>query len=387
MRRLSVTSRWSTIFSSAFVIAIGVGCDAPAPSGALTVGVIAPLSGDAGAYGESLKNGMLLAAAQINSASTTAEDSVYLLWEDSRAEPKLALAAFEKLTTVDRVRVVVGDMFSGATLAIAPLAQRRGIVLVSPTASAEAVPKVGDHIFSIYPSDSYEGRFVGDQVGRTMKSPLRVAIVFEQADAMIGVKDAFARSLRSRGDTAIHEEAVTPGANDLSSVVASVRAFKPDVVYLALKAPEVAQFLRQGAQQGVRARYFSISTCFDPNIFELAGRAVSGLTFSAPVFEAGSQASSVSSFVSAYESANGAKPDVWAAYGYDVLRIIQLAKLRNGKRLEGLAAQIAATRNFEGATGRTTFNQERGVDKEMRMLSARFETRTFVRVDTASSLR
>jgi ABC-type branched-subunit amino acid transport system substrate-binding protein len=87
----------------------------------INIGIIVPLTGDAAVYGNALKKGLDLAVDEINKTGGIKGKKVSLIYEDSQADPKTAISAFNKLVTVNKVSLIIGDMFSSTTLSIAPL--------------------------------------------------------------------------------------------------------------------------------------------------------------------------------------------------------------------------------------------------------------------------
>src|SRR5262245_46156569 len=114
----------------------------------LKIGALLPLTGEAASYGVDCRQGVEVAVDEARKKSIP----VTMIYEDTKADPKEAVAAFNKLANVNKVSAILGDMFSSTTLAIAPLAQQAGITLLTPTAADEKIPATGDLIFSIYPS-------------------------------------------------------------------------------------------------------------------------------------------------------------------------------------------------------------------------------------------
>ena len=344
---------------------------------AIRIGVILPLTGDAAQYGKACQRGVTLAIEQLDTKGGVLDRELRVIYEDSQAIPKAAVSSINKLISLDRVHVVVGDMFSSTSLAIAPIAQESRVVLISPTASSGSVPRTGDHVFSIYPSDAYDGQFLGNELIRRWSDSSRVAIVYAQAEAMVTCKDAFRSAIKNAGFEVTSEDGVPPGTPDLSTVATRVAGGRPQVVFCALYLPELAALLREAARQGLTAKFVGVSTCYDPSLFELAGKDADGLIFSAPFFDVGSSAVEVTAFVSAYEHRFGEKPNVWGAYGYDVIRIAARGlELADGD-LSRLPQALAGISGFPGATGTTSFNPDGSVVKDMRLLRADFSSRTF----------
>lgn len=344
------------------------------------IGAILPLTGDAAQYGKACQRGMDLAIEQLNAQDNTNGKALSIVYEDSQAVPATAVSAMNKLIAVDRVKLITGDMFSATTLAIAPIAQREGVVLISPTASAQAVPMTGDHVFSIYPSDAYDGEFLGKSMHKLWPSFSRVAIVYAQAEAMVTCKDAFRAAIEGAGIEITTDDGIPPGTRDLSTVVTRIASGKPQVVLCALYLPEMAVLLKEAATQRLALQFLGISTCYDPKLFDLAGNAAEGLVFSAPFFDVESGDPGVKDFVSAYEFHYGEKPDVWAAYGYDVVRIAAKGIRSSEGEPGSLYSHIASISGFHGATGTTSFNPDGSVTKQMRLLKAVVPSRSFTPV-------
>ena len=343
------------------------------------IGVVLPLSGDAATYGVSLRTGADLALRRVNTDGGIGGHPVSLIYEDSKASPKDAVTALNKLISIDKTHLVIGGMFSHTTIAMGPVAQRSRVVLLSPTASAMAVPQLGDYVFSIYPSDAQDGRFLASALAHRTTTGATVAVVFSQVEAMETCKDAFAARLNELGHPEIVlQEPLPQGAQDLTPVVARIAVEKPDWVFLATFLPETAQILRKAHQQALDVKFLGISTCYDPKLFELAGSSSAGLLFSAPAFDESSDVSAIRQFVKEYEGEYGRKPDVWAAYGYDAVMIAAESLRRCAGDLNGLRDALGGIRGFEGATGTTTIKEDGSSDKSLRLLTVDSHNKRFL---------
>src|SRR3990167_4855013 len=101
---------WGVLLAGAVLLASGFsGCgqtgpaaikdnsQTAAPLAAVKVGVMAPLSGDAASYGESVKRAVELSLKNLGLSN------VQLVVEDSKCDPKEAVTVATKLITVDKV--------------------------------------------------------------------------------------------------------------------------------------------------------------------------------------------------------------------------------------------------------------------------------------------
>lgn len=336
----------------------------------IKIGVIAPLTGDAAIYGNALQKGLDLAKDEINTKGGIQGKNISLIYEDSQADPKTAISAFNKLVSVDKVSLIIGDMFSSTTLSVAPLAQKNKIVLFSPTASSEEVPKTGDYVFTIYPSDSYDGKFIADFTLNMIHNKT-AAIIYVQADAMIGVKDAFKKSFNDGGGKILTEESYAPKTDDFRSILAKIKPLKPEVIFIPGYLEEIVKLLTQAKEIGIESQFITISTAYDEKLFSLANNSAEGLMLSAPFYDPTSKQPEIFAFQESFKKKYGDTPNVWAAYGYDALNIISYAYNNSMANSMPLNIEISKIRNYPGVTGKTTFLENRTVEKQLRIMIVR----------------
>ncbi|NUO09174.1 MAG: penicillin-binding protein activator [Candidatus Brocadia sp.] len=370
MKRLNLkVSTWVTISTIVVsLIVISLGC-AKNDEKSIKIGVIAPLTGDAAIYGIALKKGLDLAKDKINSEGGIQGKSISLRYEDSQADSKTAVSAFNKLVNIDKVSLLIGDMFSTTTLSIAPLAQKNKILLLSPTASSEEVPKTGEFIFSIYPYDAYEGKFIANFIFSNAHKKT-AAIICVQATAMISAKNAFTKTFNKLGGKVLIEDNYPPKTDDFRSILAKVKNANPEVIYIPGYLEEIVKILKQAKELDIKSQFITISTAYDEKLFSLAGNTAEGLIFSAPFFDKTSNNPQIINFKESFERKYEETPNVWAAYGYDALNIISRAYNNSLTNNTSLNIELSKIRNYLGVTGKTTFLKNRMVKKQLRIMIA-----------------
>lgn len=348
------------------------GCG-PAEKGQIIIGAILPLTGDGAPYGTALKKGMDLAIEQVNNKGGINGNRLAVVFEDDRNLPQAGVSAYNKLKSVDKVPMVLGAMFSAVTLAIAPLAERDKIVLLSPTSSDVSLTNAGDYIFRIYPSDSYDGQFLGsfafDKLGAR-----RVAIVSMQASSTIAVSQLFKKVFQGKGGTIASDDTFREGTTDFRAILTKLKQQQQDVVFVPAALRESALWLRQAKELGVTARFLGISTLFDPQLLKLAGDAANEVMFSSPVFEPTSSTAEIRSFVDAYKTKYGAAPDILGAYGFDTVNVAVDALQRAGGTKtspEAIKNSLYKIKDYPGVTGQMTFDSNGDVTKELRIMTVR----------------
>lgn len=341
------------------------------PGAALPVGAIAPLSGDNAQFGTALKQGMELALREVNDhAAAEGLRPPQLHFEDSMGDPATAVSAFRKLVDFDHTPIVLGAMFSKETMAIAPIAESRHIVLLSPTSSDVALTKAGDYIFRIYPSDSYDGEFLANYIAQ-QPDLHRLGVLYLTTSSTTAVATIFKELVEKQGRQVVLIEAHDEGTRDFRSVLEKVRAAKPDAVMLFSYLNEMALILRQAKELGYHFRFIAISTIYDQKLFELAGDAANGVVFSTAIYEPTSTDPRIRDFVQRFRKIHGAAPNIWAAYGYDVVRVAAEAIWHSNGSPDSIKQALYAIHDFPGVTGITSFDSNGDVKKPLRMMAVR----------------
>ncbi|MDN5929411.1 MAG: ABC transporter substrate-binding protein, partial [Hyphomicrobiales bacterium] len=130
--------------------------------GDVILGVSAPITGNQAQYGQDIKAGVELAAQQLNESKQVPGANFKIVVEDSKGDPQEAANVAQKFASRGDVMAVVGDFSSTACLAAAPIYQRSGIIMITPTASHPDITKTGDYIFRNTPIASSEAGAVVD---------------------------------------------------------------------------------------------------------------------------------------------------------------------------------------------------------------------------------
>lgn len=349
------------VFAVVCMLSLMAGCDAGRDGGTTKIGALLPLTGDNASYGVDCRKGMELALAEYNAKN---KSKVILIAEDTRADPKTAVTAINKLISVDRVSAIAGDMFSNTTLAVAPIAQKSGVVLVTPTASLEDIVRVGDHIFSIYPSDRYEGELDAKQALRD--GARSFAVYQQQLQVFDTMGDAFKTTVVASGATVAFYEVFAGGTKDFRSLVERQRRIHADAIYIAAYKAEAFSLIKQIREVNPKIRIYSQSTLYDPQTLSILAGAAEGIVFSAPYFTEHARSPVVDKFRSAYAEKYGSQPNVWAAYGYDVLTLV-LRGLEQAAHSGKPLHTVIASASLDGVTGTTTFFPNRTANKTMQM--------------------
>lgn len=330
----------------------------------LRVGVVLPLTGDLASYGKNAKDGIELAAQELNSMASKGGGGairISLVFEDSKGQPQPAVSAFQKLTTVDRVSCVIGDVASSSTLAMAPLANSKKVVLMSPAASAPGITDAGEFVFRVWPSDAFEASVIGDYLEKKPYRKIGLAYVNnDYGQAMLRIIDA---RLKNFGGVISDAEGFEQNTRDLRAQLTKLAGAAPEVILLVSYPKDSIIFLRQYAELGLHIPIVSTSSFEDPQILKEQGKVAEGIVFSSPL-PADDADVVVGNFRKAYEARYTKKPGLVADYAYDALRVLaEAARLVGATDGESLRSGLGKIKDFYGASGLINFDTNGDVVK------------------------
>jgi branched-chain amino acid transport system substrate-binding protein len=323
-----------------------------------TLGAILSLTGSGSAYGEDIKRGIDLELAAINAAGGVGGLPLRILMEDSGSDAAKGETAATSLIE-QGVSAIIGGDLSSVTLAVAPLAEKAGVVLLSPASSNPKISEAGDFIFRIYPSDVVEGTMMAEFALNVMGLK-RIVVLALQNDYGRGLKTVFNKRYRQMPNREILKvQNFEQGQSEWSEEIALIRELGPDGIYLVGYPGEMLSFLKvlrgENLQTPVLAsRSFNEELLQDP--------ATEGVIFPRDPFDP-ERNERAQAFAASYRDQYGEEANIWAANGADSVQLLAKAIEEVGPRPEKIRAWLSQVREWEGACGLLSFNRDGDVDK------------------------
>jgi len=193
------------------------------------IGVISPLTGDTAAYGEQMSKVLTTHIDTINENAKSSNYQFELVQEDGKCAGSSAVSAYQKLKDIDGVKFIIGGLCSSETLAIAPLTKSGDVLALSAGSSNPSIEGVSPYSYSL----SYSDEVTGKTLAELMSKYERVAVITEQIDYSIGVKNVFEREIVKNGTTELVVSEIFPkGATDMRNLLQKVKASNPDAILL-----------------------------------------------------------------------------------------------------------------------------------------------------------
>jgi branched-chain amino acid transport system substrate-binding protein len=345
----------------------------------IPVGQFGSLTGAQATFGESSDKGVQLALEEINTSGGVLGQQVRLITRDNQSKPGETSTTVRELITRDKVVALIGEVASGRSLEAAPIAQRSGIPMISPSSTSEKVTEAGDHIFRVCFIDPFQGK-VCAKFARGLGVTKAAILTDVSKDYSLGLTKSFRAEFTKGGGVITGEQSYSGGDKDFSAQLTAIKAGNPQVIFLPAYYTEAPLIIRQARQLGITVPFIGGDGWDSPELVAVGGDSVEGCYFSNH-FSNQSADPKVTSFVTAYRKKYGSDPDAISALGYDTLRILADAMKRAGTTDPAkVNAAITTTKDFPGVTGKITLDEHRNPNKPAVILQVK--NGKFVYVET-----
>lgn len=332
----------------------------------IKIGGIAPLSGGVAVYGTECKNGIDLAVEEINAAGGINGQKIEFICEDDEGDSAKSVNAYKKLVTKDRVKVIIGSLTSGCTMAITNLAQAQKVVQIAPAATAVAITDAGNYVFRACYTDPFQGK-IGGKFAYENLGTKKAAILYDIGnDYSVGLTDNFTAEYTSMGGSIVSKESYSTGDKDFNAQLTKIKAANPEVIYLPDYYGTVALIAKQLRAQGINVPIVGADGW--DGLTDNAGDEVLNGYYSNHYSENSSSAA-VQTFVKSFKAKYNKAPNSFAALGYDCVYMLRDAIKASGSTDDSAKIRDALeATNGDYVTGHIVFDANRNPVKSAVMI-------------------
>ncbi len=357
---------------AALLVLTGCGPKKASAPDSIKIGNYACITGKDGAYGDSSTKATRLAIDEINAAGGVLGKQIDLVVEDTQSKPGEAATVTKKLITRDHVIALIGEITSGRSLEGAGVAQAFKIPMITPSSTNPAVTATGDYIFRACFIDPFQGAVLAT-FARDKLHLQRAALLTSTSSAYsTGLSEVFSAQFPRDGGVIVSNQKFAEGDKDFKAQLTAIKAAHPDVLFVPAYYTEAALIAKQARELGITVPLLGGDGWEAPELFEIAGPAVEGCYYSTH-YSADSPDEKVQAFIKKYRARfDNRTPDGMAALGYDATYLLVDAIRRAGSTEPAkIRDALAATKGFEGVTGRIDMDKARNASKPAAILVIR----------------
>ena len=344
-----------------FAVAVAFAGSVSAQELVVKIGHVAPTSGGIAHLGKDNEMAARMAIDELNSKGVTIggrKAKFELLAEDDAADPKQATAVAQKLVD-SKVNGVVGHLNSGTTIPASKIYSDAGIPQISPSATNPKYTRQGyTTTFRVVADDVHLGGTLGKYAFGTLKGK-SIAVIDDRTAYGQGVAEEFVKGVSGSGGKVVARQFTTDKATDFTSILTSIKASKPDVVFYGGMDAVAGPMLRQMKQLGLAASFMGGDGLCTTELPKLsAGAMGDGQVVCAEAGGVeGEQKKGMEDFRAAFKKKFGVDVQLYAPYVYDSVNVMAAAMVKAGSADPAKYLPfLAKTEGYKGVTGTISFD-------------------------------
>jgi branched-chain amino acid transport system substrate-binding protein len=322
------------------------------------LGLITPLTGDVKTFGESSKNGFLIA---IEDYSKTGKYQITPFIADDRNDATEGANAALKLITQDKVYGIIGPLTSKVAIPVSEIAEKNKVPMVSGSATNPKVTvydnKRKPYVFRACFIDPFQGSVAASFAIKELKAKTAAVLYDVGNDYSKGLAEFFKATFEKSKGQVIGYESYQKDDVDFSALITKIGVKKPDVIYIPDYYNKVALIARQVREKGLKSVMVGGDGWDSPELIKVGGAAIVGNYFTNH-YSPERKDKVAEAFIERYKQKHGMVPDALAALGYDAA-MIYLQSLDKAKKAspEEVMKVLTNLKNFKGVTGTISFDK------------------------------
>ena len=350
-------------FKATAVAALSLVAGASFAQEVIKIGHVAPMSGAIAHLGKDNENGARMAIDELNAKGIKIGGKAVkleLLSEDDAADPKQGTAAAQKLVD-SKVNGVIGHLNSGTSIPASKIYSDAGIPQISPSATTPKFTRNGyKTTFRVVADDVHLGGTLGRYAVNNVKGK-SIAVIDDRTAYGQGVAEEFEKAVKAAGGKLVGREFTTDKASDFMSILTTIKAKKPDVVFFGGMDAVAGPMIRQMKSLGINAKFMGGDGICSAELAKLAGDAMAdGQVICAEAGGVeGQQKKGMEDFTARYKTRFNADVQVYAPYVFDAVNVMVDAMVRaKSSEPAKYLPELAKTSGYKGVTGTITFDNK-----------------------------
>ena len=324
------------------------------------IGVVLPLTGPIAAFGQTSKGGLDIAYEANNKLKNG--DTIKLIVLDDRGDKGEAATAVKRLLDKDGATVILGEVASSISMAMAPVADKAKTPMLTHASTNPRVTKGKTYVTRACFIDPFQGAVMAKYA---IDSDLKTAIVVTDAtqDYSVGLSKAFKKAYEASGGKILKTVLINSKDKDFNAQVSTMKQEKPAIIAFTGYYPEAALMVKQARAMGIETPFIGADGVGFPELVSIGGKAAEGFMYVDHFNEAAASSPEAKAYVDAFHKKYNKPADsmgALAADGYGMIldamnKCIDAGKASDDK--ECINTNLRGTKGYKGITGVITINE------------------------------
>ena len=328
----------------------------------VTLGVLAPLTGEYSRYGQAMKWGLDLAIEEINRDNDTLR--LDLQYQDDKFTVKDAIDGFNYFKQKN-IPLIFGPAGSGISKLLAPLANKAQIVLLSSISTADSLKYAGDYYFRNVSPNSDQAITIIDFLRNDLKLT-KVGILYENNEYGLNMQDVFHKKFNQSNEVIVFNEPYEENQTNFKNLIAKIKNKDYEIVFIPGTTKGIALIVKQLREQGVLKPIVTGDGGYGWEITDIAGKSANGLYCTLMTVE-DTTTTVYKNFSDKFIKKYNTTPDVYSVYSYDAAMMVydcirNLSKQNQAISGENIKKELYSTK-YNGLCGSFEFDENGEVSK------------------------
>ena len=330
----------------------------------IKIGVFEPLTGANAAGGELEKQGIDLAYKLYPTVTIDGKEiPVELKYVDNKSDKIESANAARNLVDDFGAHIIIGSWGSSNSIAAGPVYKEAEVPAIGTSCTNPLVTLGNEYYFRVCFIDPFQGKVMANYAYNE-GGYKKIAIIQEVSnDYSVALSKLFAEAFKElTGD----ENCITSvgnyntGDNDFSAQLTAIKNSDAEAIFFPGNFTESALIMKQARQLGITLPFLGGDTWETPEVIQIAGDSAEGAVYSSFYDPAAPLTDRTAEFLDAFAKEYG--EDTLAAgvtaLGFDAY-LLAIETIKKAGTVDGptLRDTLAATKDFEGATGYVTLDE------------------------------
>jgi branched-chain amino acid transport system substrate-binding protein len=229
----------------------------------IVIGAVFPLTGNGASYGKLFKQGSDLAMEDINNAGGINGKKLRIDYQDGRGEPKASVLAAQDLAAKGYPAVLAS--YTGATLAILPIAERSNMAVFNGGGQGEALAGASPNLFNTIPLLSLELDVLAKYIGEDTPFKTAYTIHVDDDSGRYGLTK-FEEEFAKYGGRVLGSGSHKLGETNFRNILIKSKSSNPELLYISSHGQDAKLIIDQAREVGIKVQIINTSWTIIPEI-------------------------------------------------------------------------------------------------------------------------
>jgi branched-chain amino acid transport system substrate-binding protein len=345
---------------------IFMGCKAKT----INIYVLLSLTGAETTYGKQAKDGIELLLEKIEKKSIKGR-KIDIIIKDTKSDIEEVKRIIEEIKKDENALCIVGPEISKLAIVAGAVADKKGIVLITPTATHPFVTEDRNYVFRLSYTDPIQGAYLAKFAIHNLNKK-KGCILFEANNPYSEeLARQFEATFKKEGGEILYSTFYLRGDTLFDSQIESFKKFNPEVVFIPGYIREVIDFVKNSYNKGLKTTYLGGDGWHSPELItmlkEIWDKGISAYITSP--FSPEDPSEKTKNFVKDFKKKYNRVPEVVSALYYDALSLVVFVLEKTEKiDIENFRKTLLNLEKFEGVTGIVRFKGKRDPERDVFIL-------------------